>query len=59
MRIDPEKLEATIREVVAAMIQEKPTQGATPPAAETETALGDGVFPDMDSAITAAHRAQR
>lgn len=59
MRIDPEKLEATVREVVAAMIQEKPTQGATPPAPEPETALGDGVFPDMDAAITAAHRAQR
>lgn len=56
MRIDQAKLEATVREVVAAMLDQKPPAAPTTPPGQP---LGDGVFPDMDSAVEAAHKAQR
>ncbi len=48
MKIDPAALEATIREVVAAMLPAQP-----------EPIVGDGVFADMNAAVEAAAAAQR
>ena len=65
MKIDSDKLEATIREVLAAMVPNQsaassPTPAACPvPAPAQDEPTGDGVFADMDSAVEAAYRAQR
>ena len=56
MKIDPAQLEATIREVLAAMLPGNDNQTEAPTKQE---APGDGVFADMDSAVEAAHLAQR
>lgn len=56
MKIDPAQLEATIREVLAAMLPGNDDQTEAPIKQE---APGDGVFADMDSAVEAAHLAQR
>ena len=56
MKIDPAQLEATIREVLAAMLPGNDNQTEAPIKQE---APGDGVFADMDSAVEAAHLAQR
>ena len=57
MKIDPAQLEATIREVLAAMLPGNENQTEAP--ATQQEAPGDGVFADMDSAVEAAHLAQR
>ena len=57
MKIDPAQLEATIREVLAAMLPGNGNQAEAP--ATQQEAPGDGVFADMDSAVEAAHVAQR
>jgi len=57
MKIDPAQLEATIREVLAAMLPGNDNQTEAP--ATQQEAPGDGVFADMDSAVEAAHLAQR
>ena len=57
MKIDPAQLEATIREVLAAMLPGNDNQTEAP--AKQQEAPGDGVFADMDSAVEAAHLAQR
>ena len=57
MKIDPAQLEATIREVLAAMLPGNGSQAEAP--ATQQEAPGDGVFADMDSAVEAAHVAQR
>ena len=57
MKIDPAQLEATIREVLAAMLPGNGSQAEAP--ATQQEAPGDGVFADMDSAVEAAHLAQR
>lgn len=57
MKIDPAQLEATIREVLAAMLPGNENQAEAP--ATQQEAPGDGVFADMDSAVEAAHVAQR
>jgi len=57
MKIDPAQLEATIREVLAAMLPGNDDQTEAP--AKQQEAPGDGVFADMDSAVEAAHLAQR
>ena len=65
MKIDSDKLEATIREVLAAMVPNQsaassPAPAACPvPAPAQDEPTGDGVFADMDSAVEAAYRAQR
>ncbi len=64
MKIDPEKLEETIREVLAGMATTTPpapqaSTGAPPPPPAGDEPEGDGVFADMDTAIEAAYRAQR
>ena len=64
MKIDPDKLEATIREVLAGLAAEgspapKAATGAPPPTPRDSEPVGDGVFADMDSAVEAAHKAQR
>ena len=65
MKIDSDKLEATIREVLAAMVPNQsaassPAPAACPvPAPAQDEPTGDGVFADMDSAGEAAYRAQR
>lgn len=55
MRIDPARLEATVRSVLASMQAEQQAGVHV----ESRVGLGDGVFEDMESAIEAAHRAQR
>lgn len=57
MKIDPVKLEATIRQVLSALAPQMSDQ-ATFGDGEQAT-LGDGVFADMDAAIEAASVAQR
>ncbi len=57
MKIDPAQLEATIREVLAAMLPGNENQTEAP--ATQQEVPGDGVFADMDSAVEAAHLAQR
>ena len=57
MKIDPAQLEATIREVLAAMLPGNGSQAEAP--ATQQEAPGDGVFADMDSAVEGAHVAQR
>ena len=65
MKIDSDKLEATVREVLAAMVPNQsaassPAPAACPvPAPAQDEPTGDGVFADMDSAVEAAYRAQR
>ena len=64
MKIDPEKLEETIREVLAGMATTTPpapqaSTGAPPPPPAGDEPEGDGVFADMDTAIEAAYRAWR
>ena len=64
MKIDPDKLEATIREVLAGLAAEgfpdpQAATGAPPPTPHDSEPVGDGVFADMDSAVEAAHKAQR
>ena len=65
MKIDSDKLEATVREVLAAIVPNQsaassPAPAACPvPAPAQDEPTGDGVFADMDSAVEAAYRAQR
>ena len=47
MKIDPAQLEATIREVLAAMLPGNDNQTEAP--AKQQEAPGDGVFADMNS----------
>ena len=56
MRIDPARLEATVREVLARL---NAASAVTEGGGGTGQATGDGVFADMDSAIEAAWAAQR
>lgn len=56
MRIDPARLEATVREVLARL---NAAAAVTGDGGGTGQVTGDGVFADMDSAISAACAAQR